>query len=71
MPKLLHCKWYEEPEDFPEEYTVCFEHPASENFTLCGGTLDQTPDGQPEYTNEPVNCELCLVVVKTIKELSD
>lgn len=69
MSELTHYKWYKNPDDFPDEYDVCLEHPTAENFTLCSGVIDQTPDGNPEETNEPINCNFCLEVIKTIKEL--
>lgn len=66
MEKLKHYKWYSDT-DFPE-YDVCLEHPTAKNFTLCGCAIDQTPDGNPEETDEKINCKFCLKVIKIIAE---
>jgi hypothetical protein len=69
MEKLKHYVIYN-PDDY-EEYTVCLEHPTSDIFSLCGGRIDETPDGQPYETYEKINCKFCLETIKAIKELKD
>ena len=69
MKKLNHYKWYPDI-DFLEEYEICLEHPTAENFTLCGGAINQTPDGNPEETDENINCRLCLKIINIIKDIN-
>lgn len=67
--KLSHYKTYPDPDI--DEYDVCIQHPTSEGCTLCGDRIDNAPDGNPEETNEKVNCEYCLETIKVIKEWKD
>lgn len=50
-------------------YSVCLEHPVNPGFTLCGDTVDNTPDFKKRETDEKINCEYCLKTIKVIKEI--
>jgi len=65
MEKLKHYIWYD-PDD--EISTVCLEHPTCEGMNLCGGKIDDTPDGQPEETKKDIDCSFCLEIIKRIRE---
>ena len=63
---LKHYKTYDPDND---KYVTCIEHPTDDIYSLCGNRIDETPDGQPETTKEPVTCAYCLQTIKEIKEM--
>lgn len=67
--KLKHYKIHN-IDDY-EEFTICLEHPTSDMFSLCGGGIDETPDGNPTEIDEKLTCEFCIKTIKIIKELKD
>lgn len=52
-------------------YSVCLEHPASPGFTLCGDTVNNTPDFKKRETDGKISCKYCLQTIQVIKELHD
>ena len=65
---LKHYKIYEvNGEDVDaEKDEICIEHPSDDEHSLCGRKIDQTPDGNPEETEEDINCKYCLQTIYEI-----